>query len=211
MSLLVAASPKDCSKQGLRFPKLNKKLLYTLSSLLISLLSLIFLLWLTLHPSKPEFYLKDTAVYQLALAPAPRLLNSTIQTTIVSRNPNSRVGIYYDRLRTYAAYKGQQITADAVLPPFYQGHQDVNVLSTALSGTAMPVAPSFGYEVGRDQTAGKMYLDLRLDGQLRWKVGSWVSGSYRVDVDCVAVIVLRPGADSGPMSLVQGAQCSTTV
>ncbi|WOL00485.1 hypothetical protein Cni_G09198 [Canna indica] len=120
MSLLVAATPKDCSKQGLRFPKLNKKLLYTVSSLHISLLFLIFLLSLTLHPSKPEFYLKDTAVYQLALfaAPASRLLNSTIQTIIVSCNPNSRVGIYYDWLRTYTAYKGQQITADAVLPPF---------------------------------------------------------------------------------------------
>ncbi|WOK98782.1 hypothetical protein Cni_G07494 [Canna indica] len=86
MSLLVAASPKDCSKQGLRFPKLNKKLLHTLSSFLISLLSLIFLLWFTLHHSKPEFYLKDMTVYQLALAAAPasRLLSSTIHTTIVA-------------------------------------------------------------------------------------------------------------------------------
>ncbi|WOL00309.1 hypothetical protein Cni_G09022 [Canna indica] len=75
-------------------------------------------------------------------------------------NPNSRISIYYDQLCTYAAYKGQQITNDVVLLPFYQGHQDVNVLSTTLSGTAMPVAPSFGYEVGRDQTARKMYLNL---------------------------------------------------
>ncbi|WOL01098.1 hypothetical protein Cni_G09811 [Canna indica] len=77
MYLLDAASPKYCSKQGLCFPKLNKKLLYTLSSLLISLLSLIFLLWLTLHPSKPKFYLKDTVVYQLAPAVAPRHASST--------------------------------------------------------------------------------------------------------------------------------------
>ncbi|CAD5170836.1 unnamed protein product [Musa acuminata subsp. malaccensis] len=208
MSLLVATSPKDCSKKGFH---LNKKLLYGFSALLVSILSLVFLVWLILHPTKPEFYLKDTAVYELSLASPPRLLNSTIQTTIISKNPNARVGIYYDQLRTYAAYKGQQITADSALPPFYQGHQDINILSSSLNGISMPVAPSFGYEVSRDQTAGKLYLELKLDGKLRWKVGSWVSGSYRIDVDCVAVIVLRPGGDPGPMSLVQGTRCSTTV
>ncbi|THU73120.1 hypothetical protein C4D60_Mb04t19450 [Musa balbisiana] len=210
MSLLVTTSPKDCSKKGFRLNKLNKKILYSLFSLLVSILSVVFLIWLVLHPTKPEFYLRDTAVYELSLA-SPRLLNSTIQATVVSKNPNSHVGIYYDRLRAYAAYKGQQITGDSELPPFYQGHQDINILSSSLYGIAMPFAPSFGYHVSRDQTAGRLYLELKLDGKLRWKVGSWVSGSYRIDVNCVAVIVPRPGADPGPMSLVQGTHCSTTV
>ncbi|XP_074587538.1 NDR1/HIN1-like protein 26 [Curcuma longa] len=224
MSLLSTASPKDCSEQGLRsffhLGKKKKKLLYCLASLLATLLSLFFLVWFILHPSKPEFYLKDASVFQLSLvAPAPaaalpRFLNSTILTTIVSRNPNARVGIYYDHLRAYAAYKGEQITGDVVLPPFYQGHQDVNVLSAALRGAGLPVAPSFGYEVERDQkTTGKMSLELRMDGRLRWKVGTWVSGAYRVDVDCVAVMLFRSTADSdsGPMGLVQASQCSANI
>ncbi|XP_019703016.1 NDR1/HIN1-like protein 26 [Elaeis guineensis] len=210
MSLYLTSSPKDCSKKGFHINKLNKKLLYTLSTLILSILSATFLIWLILHPSKPEFSLRDTSLYELSLS-SPHLLNSTIQTTIVSKNPNDRVGIYYDQLRVYAAYKGQQITADSLLPPFYQGHQDSNLLSASLHGTGMPVAPSFGYEVGRDQTAGRLYLGLKLDGQLRWKVGTWVSGRYRFDVDCMAVIAIRPGDTSGLLSSVQGNQCSTTV
>ncbi|KAG1354756.1 NDR1/HIN1-like protein 26 [Cocos nucifera] len=210
MSLYLTSSPKDCSKKGFHINKLSKKLLYTLSTLLLSIVSAAFLIWLILHPSKPEFSLRDTSLYELSLS-SPHLLNSTIQTTIVSKNPNNRVGIYYDQLRVYAAYKGQQITADSLLPPFYQGHQDSNLLSASLHGTGMPVAPSFGYEVGRDQTAGRLYLGLRLDGQLRWKVGTWVSGRYRFDVDCMAVIAIRPGDTSGLLGSVQGNQCSTTV
>ncbi|KAG6479300.1 NDR1/HIN1-like protein 26 [Zingiber officinale] len=221
MSLFSTPSPKDCSEQGLRSfhlgKKKKKKLLYGLVSLLTTILSLFFLVWFILHPSKPEFYLKDASVFQLSLggaATTPRFLNSTIITTIVSKNPNARVGIYYDQMRTYAAYKGQQITGDVVLPPFFQGHQEVNVLSAALQGAGLPVAPSFGYEVERDQkTAGKMSLRLRMDGRLRWKVGMWVSGPYRVDVNCVAVILFRSAADSdsGPMGLVQASQCSTNI
>ncbi|XP_026656520.1 NDR1/HIN1-like protein 26 [Phoenix dactylifera] len=210
MSLYLTSSPKDCSQKGFHIKKLNKKLLYTLSTLVLSILSAGFLIWLILHPSKPEFSLKDTSVYELSLS-SPHLLNSTIQTTIVSKNPNDRVGVYYDQLRVYAAYKGQQITADAALPPFYQGHQDTNLLSASLHGAGMPVAPSFGYEVGRDQTAGRLYLGLKLDGQLRWKVGTWVSGRYRFDVNCIAVVAITPGDTSGLLSSVQGSQCSTTV
>lgn len=74
----------------------------------------------------------------------------------------------------------------------------------------MPVAASIGYEVGRDQVAGRLVLSVRVDGQLRWRVGGWVSGRYRFNVDCVAVVGLGPGGDSaagGP----QGTQCSINV
>ncbi|XP_072985925.1 NDR1/HIN1-like protein 26 [Typha latifolia] len=210
MSLLLTASPKDCSKKGLHLHKLNKKFLFGLSTFLLSILSLVFFVWLILHPSKPQFYVKDASVFELSLAPA-RLLNTTIQTTFVAKNPNSRVGIYYDEIRTYAAYKGQQITVDVELPGFYQGHQDTNFLSTSLYGAGMPVSSSFGYEVNRDQVAGKLILALKLDGQLRWKVGTWVSSKYRFDVNCIAVVVIVPGGVAGPLSSVQGSECSTTV
>ncbi|CAL9086313.1 unnamed protein product [Musa textilis] len=82
MSLLVTTSPKDCSKKGFHLNKLNKKILCSLSSLLISILSVVFLIWLVLHPTKPEFYLRDTAVYELSLA-------SLASSTPPSKPPSS--------------------------------------------------------------------------------------------------------------------------
>ncbi|KAI5343640.1 hypothetical protein L3X38_011516 [Prunus dulcis] len=48
---------------------------------------------------------------------------------------------------------------------------------TTTSLKCLPVAPSFGYEVGRDQTAGRLVLNLKVIGRLRWKVGLGSPGS----------------------------------
>lgn len=219
MSIYLATSPKHCgssSKTALvEGRRLNRRFLWAVTSILLSLASAAFLIWLIFHPSKPEFYLRDADVSELS-QPSPRLLNSTIFLSLVARNPNSRVGIYYDHLRAYATYRGQQITAGVELPPFYQGHDDTNLLTASLSGTGVPVAASFGYEVSRDQISGRVPLKLRIDGRIRWKVGSWVSGQYRIDVECVAIVGFRAAAaaaidGSGLMSTLQGTQCSTSV
>uniref|UniRef100_A0A5B7A6G4 Late embryogenesis abundant protein LEA-2 subgroup domain-containing protein n=1 Tax=Davidia involucrata TaxID=16924 RepID=A0A5B7A6G4_DAVIN len=211
MSQALTKSPKHCGKQGLNIDKLYKKLFYAFSTFLLSILSLIFLVWLILHPTKPDFSLREADIYQLNLSATPHLLNSSIQLTLFSKNPNKKVGIYYDDLQVYASYKGQQITVNTPLPPFYQGHEDSNLLTASLVGAGLPVAPSFGYEVGRDQTAGKLVLSLKVNGRLQWKVGTWVSGRYRINVNCIAVMPFGPTIPSGPLSSKQGTQCSTTV
>ncbi|XP_038906799.1 NDR1/HIN1-like protein 26 [Benincasa hispida] len=211
MSLAHVKSPKHCAnKQELKVHKRYKKLFLGVSAFLSTISLLILLLWLILHPSKPEFRVKQADVYQLNLIDL-HLLNSSIQLTLSSKNPNHRVGIYYDHLQVYAAYKGQQITLPTSLPPFYQAYQDSNLLTAFLAGSSVPVAPSFGYEVGKDQSAGRFVLNLKAMGRLRWKVGSWVSGGYRFNVDCVAVMPFGPTLPMPPLTLNHPTRCSTTL
>ncbi|XP_042503618.1 NDR1/HIN1-like protein 26 [Macadamia integrifolia] len=192
MSQFHTKSPKHCAnKNRFNIENLPKRLLYTFSTFLLSVFSLIFLVWLILRPSKLEFYLKEADIYQLDVT-TPHLLNFSIQVTMVTMNPNKKVGVYYDQLQVYASYKGQQITLYTSLPPFYQGHEDSNLLTASLVGQGLPVAPSLGYEVGWDQTTGSLVLSLKVNGRLRWKVWTWVSGQYRFNVDCVAIIAFRP-------------------
>lgn len=211
MSRIHEKSPQHCAEQRFSIDKRYKKLFYAFSTFLFSVLSLILVIYFILRPSNPEFSLKEADIYQLNLISGPHLLNSSIQLTLLSKNPNQRVGIYYDDQQVYAAYKGQQITVATSLPPFYQGHQDSNLLTASLVGNGLPVAPSFGYEVGRDQTVGKLVLNLKVNGRLRWKVGIWVSGKYRYNVNCVAIMPFGPSIPSGPLSSKLGTQCSTTV
>ncbi|EXB78383.1 hypothetical protein L484_003245 [Morus notabilis] len=210
MSQLFIKSPKHCGKQGVNIEKLYKKVFLAFSALFTTILSIILLVWLILRPTKPQFSLKEADIYQLNLSNS-HLLNSSIQLTLLSKNPNQKIGIYYDELQVYAAYKGQQITVYTSLPPFYQGHEDSNLLSASLGGTGLPVAPSFGYQVVRDQTVGRLVLNLKVNGRLRWKVGTWVSGRYRLNVNCVAVVAFGPAIPTGPLSSEQGTQCSTSV
>lgn len=211
MSQILERSPKHCAKKGSKFNFINKKLFKILSTLTLSILSLILLLWFILHPAKPQFILQQVDIYQLNLSSPGHLLNSSIEITLESRNPNQKVGIYYDELRAYASYKGQQITAETLIPQFYQGQQDSNLLSASLGGTGLPVAPSLGYEVGRDQANGKLVLLVKIDGRVRWKVATWVSGRYRINVNCVVILQLGPLNPTGPLNSKQGTQCSTTL
>lgn len=210
MSQIHEKSPKHCAnKQATKLHKFNKKFYFYFSTLFLSILSLIFLVWLILHPAKPQFTLKEADINQLNLS-GPSLLNSSIQLTIQSNNPNKRVGIYYDEFLLYASYKGQKITPEVAISPFYQGHEETNLLSASLIGNQQPVAPSFAYEVQRDQGTGKLVLSFKVMGRLRWKVGTWVSGRYRFVVNCITVMPFGP-IPSPPLSSKQGSQCSTTI
>lgn len=196
MSIIFTASPpKDCSKKGhnqfFHHLKSNRKLLLSLSGLIFSLLSISFLIWLIFHPTDPKFYLKDLSAR-----------NSTISTTFISKNPNSHASIYYDKLHVYLAYAGVQITPDVALPPFNQGQLDNDILSANLVGPT-------GTQSAASSTVMKLpSLNLKIEGNLRWKVGPWLSGWYKLEVDCMAVLMGRPGLPV-PVSSVQGAQCST--
>ncbi|KAE8710734.1 two-component response regulator-like APRR5-like isoform X1 [Hibiscus syriacus] len=198
MSQVFSKSPKHCAQKGLTIDKSYKKLFLVFSAFSTIFLAFVFIIWLILHPAKLQFSLREADIYQLNLS-SPHLLNSFIQLTLLLRNPNKKDGLYYDELQAYAAYKGQQITGDTSLPPFYQGHGESNLLTTSLQGTGLPVAPSFGYEVGRDQTIGRMVLTLKINGKLRWKVGTWVSGRYRFNVNCVSVMAFGPNAPTVPL------------
>ena len=48
--------------------------------------------------------------------PASAYLFTTMQATVAGRNPNDRVGVYYDSADVYAQYKGVPITVPTRLP-----------------------------------------------------------------------------------------------
>ncbi|XP_057455280.1 NDR1/HIN1-like protein 26 [Lotus japonicus] len=210
MSQITIKSPKHCAtKQGFKIERNYKKLYFAFSASFTTILLLLLLIWFILHPSKPQFSLKEVDIYQFNLS-GP-MLNSSIQLTLLSKNPNQKVSIYYDEFQVYATYKGQRITGDSSVPPFYQGNEESNLLTASLIGNGLPVAPSLGYEVGRDQINGRLVLNLRVIGKLRWKIGTWVSGHYRFNVNCVSVMAFGPSMLGAPLISAQGAQCSTTV
>lgn len=108
--------------------------------------------------------------------------------TISARNPNSKIGIYYDKLDVYATYHSQQITYFTVIQPVYQGHKDVNIWSPFVYGTNVPVAPYNGAALAQDQSNGALGLVIKMNGRVRWKVGSFISGRYHLHVTCQAYI-----------------------
>lgn len=197
----------DCERE-----KLCRRIFGCILTVIILILLTILIVWLVLRPAKPRFYLRDVTLTQFNLT-APGFLGVSAQITISSKNPNDRIGIYYDRLDAYAVYKGQQVTVPSALPRGYQGHEDIAVWSPTLYGTAVPVAPYLSDALSQDQSAGVLLVSFRVGGRLRWKVGSWTSGRYHLFVNCPAFMTnVRGAAGVDCYKLQQGmVTCSVDV
>ncbi|KAK8921008.1 hypothetical protein KSP39_PZI020897 [Platanthera zijinensis] len=200
LSSWLKMSEKDCSRRNsFCWNKLHSRILAFSMCLIILILVIIIVIWLLLRPTKPKFLLQDVSLYMLNLS-APNLLSSYLQITISSRNPNDRFGIYYDNLDTFAEYKHQQITAVAALPVGYQGHNDVEIWSQNLYGIDVSIAPFAADSITQEVNAGLLLIYVRLEGRLRWKVGSWISSHYHIYASCPALLTADNGKSGGRSS-----------
>ncbi|XP_022731522.1 NDR1/HIN1-like protein 1 [Durio zibethinus] len=177
---------KACCKHDYK-QKLVKRILIGIVGLLVAFGTVVFLLWAILHPAKPRFILQDVTIYAFNLT-APNFLTSNMQVTVSSRNPNDRIGIYYQKLDIIASYRNQQITLPTLLPRTYHGHQDVTIWSPFLCGNAVPVAPFLEEGLSQDMNAGLVLLNIKVFGHLKWKVGTWISSRYQINANCPAYI-----------------------
>ncbi|VVB13437.1 unnamed protein product [Arabis nemorensis] len=183
---------KDCGSHhsdSSRCRKIRRRVIIPIITFLGIILFLILIIWAILQPSKPRFILQDATVFSFNVTGnPPNLLTSNFQVTISSRNPNDKIGIYYDRLDVYASYKSQQITFPTSIPPTYQGHKEVNVWSPFVGGNSIPVAPYNALSLEQDHTYGGVMLLVRIDGRVRFKVGAFITGKYHLNVRCPAYI-----------------------
>ncbi|KAJ3703609.1 hypothetical protein LUZ61_007314 [Rhynchospora tenuis] len=201
---------KTCDKHGeCERRRFYRRLCAFLLILVIIVLFIILIVWLSLRPTKPRFYIQDASVRELNVSASSDMLSSILQVTIATRNPNDRIGIYYDRIDVYATYKYQQITLPAQLPPVYQGHNDIDVWSPYLYGADVPIAPFLGNSILQDCQAGFILIHVKVDGRIRWKVGSWISGHYHLFVTCPAFLVTQGNTQS--FRFQQMASCSVEV
>ncbi|KAE8723096.1 phosphoribosylamine--glycine ligase [Hibiscus syriacus] len=211
----MTAKDKDCGNHGKGRRRLIRSIIACLLVFLLIVLITILIIWAVLRPTKPRFLLQDTTVYGFN-ASTSNFLTSNFQVTVSSRNPNDRIGIYYDRLVIYATYRNQQITLRTSLPPTNQGHNEVSVWSPFVYGNMVPIAPDFSAALKYEQAAGSVYVVIKIDGRVRWKVGTFVSGRYHLNVRCPARITF--GRKSKGVSVGENAvkyqlvtRCSVTV
>lgn len=184
---MTTMSGKECEYHRGKWNRILRRVFAGLLIFCFIVLVIFLIIWAILQPKKPQFVLQDATVYALNVS-APNFVSTTISLTISSRNPNDKIGIYYDQLDVYATYQDQQITYYTSIPPTYQGDDDVNVWSPYILGTNVPVAPYNGMSLGQDEADGEITLMIKIDGRVRWKVGTLTTGDYHLHVTCPALI-----------------------
>jgi hypothetical protein len=185
-----AMSAKDCGHHDHYCrAKRYRLIFFAIAGLIILVLLAVFLVWLILRPTKPRFILQDATIYVFNVSETqPFTLTTNMQITVSSKNRMERVGIYYQKLDIYATYRSQQVTPPTSLPTNYQGHREIAVWSPFLCGESVPVAPGLMLALHQDQNVGAVLLNIKIDGNVKWKVGTWFSGKYHLNVNCPAYI-----------------------
>lgn len=189
-------SVKECEHHKGRKRRICQRIFCGIIVFLFIVLLTILLIWAILRPTKPTFILQDVTVYAFN-ATVPNFLTSNFQVTLTSRNPNDHIGVYYDRLDTYVTYRSQQVTYRTAIPPSYQGHKEFDVWSPFVYGTNVPVAPFNFVGLSQDESNGNVLVTVKINGRVRWKVGTFISGRYHLYVRCPAFISFGPGRSNG--------------
>lgn len=149
-------------------------------------------LWLVYRPHKPQFTVVGAAIYDLNMSSLP-LISTTMQFTVVTRNPNKRVSIYYDSLSAFVSYRNQALTPQVMLPPLFQKGKSTVAMSPVLGGGTVPVSAEVVNGLVMDESYGVVGLRLVLLGRLRWKAGAIKTGHYGVYVKCDMLVGLKKG------------------
>ncbi|KAJ1266769.1 hypothetical protein BS78_07G003800 [Paspalum vaginatum] len=190
MSIKYCEQHKDCEQR-----RLYRRFCAALVVLILLALLIVLIVWLVLRPTKPRFSLNDVTIVCLNVS-SSSALTVTMQATLASRNPNDRVGIYYDRADVFAEYRGAQVTVATALPPVFQSRGDAIVWAPFLSGADVPLPPYLAAALAQDETAGYLLVTVRVDGWIRWKAGAFITGHYHLRVRCPALLTVNDGQGS---------------
>ncbi|XP_073148167.1 NDR1/HIN1-like protein 12 [Henckelia pumila] len=164
-------------------------------------------IWLVYRPRRPNFRVISAAVYQLN-ATSPPFMSTAMQFTVLTRNPNKRLSVFYDQFSAFVSYKNQAITPQVTLPPLFQEPKSTVALSPVLGGAQVPVAAEVVGGMSMDEAYGVVGLSLVLTGKLEYKAAAGLTiiktsiGHYRVYVKCDFFVGFKRGLIFGPMPLI---------
>ncbi|XWS31972.1 hypothetical protein CRYUN_Cryun23aG0120600 [Craigia yunnanensis] len=165
--------------------------------------------WLIYRPHKPRFTVVGAAIYELNATSQP-FISTSMQFTIVTRNPNRRVSIFYEKLQAYVSYRNQQITPPVDLPPLYHETKSTVALSPVLGSGTVPASAEVVNGLMMDEAYGVVALRVVLVGRLRWKAGAIKTLKYGVYVKCDVWVGLKKGV-VGQVPLLGAPPCKVDI
>ncbi|OAY64848.1 Protein NDR1 [Ananas comosus] len=199
----VAHQPRTRPRTRTRvYETVTSRVAQCVCSFLLTLLLIagviVFVLWLSLRPHRPRFHLDAFSVPGLAQPGAP----PAFQFNVTDRNPNRKIGIYYDAMFGSVYYNNRLVGSGPVLFPFYQPPKN----TTVVQGTLRPAAPEgdpvwAGFMA--DAAHGSVQLRLKLNSTIRFKVETWDTHHHHLYVDCDFVA----GPDGNLLPLYKGESC----
>ncbi|KAB1222555.1 Protein YLS9 [Morella rubra] len=168
------------------------KLVFTVL-IIIGLAALV--VWLVLRPNNLKFNVTDASLTQFNLD-SNNTLQYNLALNITVRNPNKRIGIYYDTIQANAYYEDQRFNT-VTLTPFYQGHKNTSVLTPAFDGQQLVLLGTSELSTFNSEKSNGIYsIDVKLNLRIRTKMGLIKIGHFKPKINCDLKVPLSSSGTS---------------
>ncbi|XP_058740760.1 NDR1/HIN1-like protein 10 [Vicia villosa] len=162
----------------------------------------IFLFWLIVRPNVVKVHVTQASLTQFNYT--NNNLNYDLSLNMTIRNPNKRLGIYYDYIEARALYHDARVDS-VFLDPFYQGHKTTNTLNPTFKGSKVVVLNSDQSSDLSKEKDSKVYeIDVKIYLRIRFKLGVLKTRRIKPKVTCELRVPLN--SDGGTTTVDGGFQ-----
>lgn len=172
--------------------RLCRCLCCTLCALLLVLVLFIgvfvAILFLGFHPKIPHYSIDGIRVATLDLSSTDASLAATFDVNVTARNPNKRIGIYYEGGSSLSVWYDDTELCEGSLPVFYQGHRNTTVMEVVMSGRVANATALASDLQSEQQKSGGVPLLIRGKVPVRIKMGKLKLMKIRFKAKCEIVV-----------------------
>lgn len=142
-----------------------------------------FILWLSLRPHRPRFYLVDFTIP--GLSQPSEFENAQITVNVTVRNPNQHIGIYYNSMVGSIFYKDHNMGSSPLMDPFYQEPKTTTIVYHTFNVATLTTVNSRRWKEFMDnRQQGTVVFRLDIMAVIRFKVSAWGSQRHKMHVNC---------------------------
>ncbi|KAF5457019.1 hypothetical protein F2P56_021157 [Juglans regia] len=163
-----------------------KCLCWTVCLLLLQLIIIgiiVGIIFLAFQPKLPKYSVDKMQITQFNLS-GDDSLYAAFDVTITARNPNKKIGIYYEGGSSIGVWYTDRKLCQGALPKFYQGHRNTTVLNVPLTGQTQNASGLLTTLQQLQQETGSIPLTLRVNQPVRIKLGKLKLFKIKFRVRC---------------------------
>ncbi|KAL1223247.1 NDR1/HIN1-like protein 6 [Cardamine amara subsp. amara] len=163
---------------------------YTLCSLLLLIVvvgATIGILYLVFKPKLPDYSIDRLQLTRFTMN-QDLSLSTSFNVTITAKNPNKKIGIYYEDGSKITVWYRETQLSNGSLPKFYQGHENTTVIFVEMTGQTQDASGLRTTIEDQQQRTGNIPLRIRVNQPVRVKFGKLKLFEVRFSVRCGVLI-----------------------
>ncbi|KAF8103599.1 hypothetical protein N665_0187s0001 [Sinapis alba] len=129
------------------------------------------ILYLVFRPKLPDYNIDRLQLTRSTLNNQDSSLSTAFNVTITAKNPNEKIGIYYEGGSKISVLYMQTRLSNGSLPKFYQGHENTTIIFVEMTGHTQNATSLMATLLEQQQLTGSIPLRIRVTQPVRIKLG----------------------------------------